>query len=126
MIWRIAAVGLLMSALGVVLAEMGFRGKRVFSALCVTMLLFGMASGVSEVFSRILGVADAGGVGEMARVALKVVGVGYVFGFVSDISEELGERGIASAVSAVGRVETVVLVLPYFLEICKIGTSLSG
>ena len=126
MMWRIAAVGLIVAFVGIILSELGFKGKRVFSALCITLILAAFVSEATDMLSSVIKIAESSGVGDAAAVAVKVVGVGYVFGFVSDISEELGERGVASAVSLVGRLEIVMLIFPFFLEICELGMGISG
>ena len=124
MILKGAAVGVLCAAVGAVLSELGFSGKRIFAASAITVILCAALSGASDMIGDILGIADGAGVGKIGRVALKVVGCGYLFGFVSDVCEELGERGIGSAVAVLGRVEMLALVFPYFLDICKLGASI--
>ena len=124
MIWRVAALGLLMAFVGIILGELGFKGKRVFGALCITVLLGAVLEGAVQMLSSVMKIAVSGGVGETARAAVKVVCTGYIFGFVSDIAEELGERGIASAVTAVGRVEIFLIIFPFFTEILEMGMNL--
>jgi hypothetical protein len=124
MMLKLLAASLLCAALGAVLSELGFKGKRIFAALALTLILCGVLGGASDIISSVLGIAEGAGIGAAARVALKVVGLGYVFGLVGDVCEELGERGIASAVTVAGRIEILVLVFPYFLEICALGKKL--
>lgn len=124
MTWRIALSALVMVFVGALLSEMGFRGKRVFGALCITLLLVSLLEGMGQIFSDIAGFAEGAGVADMAKCALKIVGASYVFGFVSEVAEELGEKGISSAVTTVGRVEIFALVFPYFKEIINAGIDL--
>jgi hypothetical protein len=42
------------------------------------------------------------------------------------VCEELGEKGIASMLTNVGKVETFLVVFPYFKEIVKMGLGLIG
>ena len=121
MIIKIAAAGAVMAMVCAVLSELGFKGKKILSALFIALILLGALLGAGDMLSDILGLAELSGASGVCTVALKVVGVGYLFGFVSDIAEELGERGIASAVSCAGRVEILLLVFPHFMEICKLG-----
>ena len=123
MMWRIALGGLLSAVVGVVLTEMGFKGKRAFAAVCFTLLLSMAFGEATDMLGTVLGFAEGAGIGKVARVALKVVGVGYIFGFASDICEELGERGAASAMSAAARIEIILLIFPYFMEICEMGVA---
>ena len=52
------------------------------------------------------------------------MGLGYVFGFTSEICSELGEGVIASAVTAAGRVQIFLVAYPYFEKIIKLGVEL--
>ncbi len=124
MIWRIALSALIMVFVGALLTETGFRGKRAFGALCITLLLVSIMDGARGMLSDVMGLADGMGVGTLAKCAVKVVGVGYVMGFVSEVATELGEKGISSMVTVVGRVEILALVFPYFKEIMMTGIEL--
>ena len=117
MIPRIAAIALLLSVLGYLLSELGWRGKRVFGALgCVSLLLL-LSDGLGSIASEMNEICEIGGVSDTARTALKVVFSGYVFGFCSDTASELGENGISSAVNIAGRVEVLLIVLPYLSDV---------
>lgn len=117
MIPRVAAIALLLSVLGYLLSELGWRGRRIFTALgCVTLLLL-LSDGLGSIISEMKKICDVGGVGDTARTALKVVFSGYVFGFCSDTATELGESGIANAVNIAGRVEILLIVLPYLSDV---------
>ena len=121
---KLLAAGVLCAVLGVLLSELGFKGKRIFAALALTVIFCSALGGAADMVRSVLGIAEGSGFGELGKVALKVVGLGYVFGLVADVCEELGERGVASAVTVAGRVEILVLVFPYFLEICSLGKRL--
>ena len=117
MIPRAAAIALLLSVLGYLLSELGWRGRRIFGALgCVTLLLL-LSDGLGSIVSEMKGICDVGGVSDTARTALKVVFSGYVFGFCSDTATELGEGGISNAVNIAGRVEILLIVLPYLSDV---------
>ncbi|MBO5907930.1 MAG: stage III sporulation AC/AD family protein [Clostridia bacterium] len=124
MIWRVVLSALVMVLVGAILSEVGFSSRRLYSALCLTLLLLSVLGAVGDMLGEVLGFADGAGVGEVARCAVKIVGVGYVTGFVCDVCEELGERGISSAVMTVGRVEMLLIVFPYFKEILNVGMGL--
>ena len=126
MIWRIAGAALVMAVSAAILSELGFRSKRAYAALAITVLLCFLTESVTDPIFSIVDMAEGAGVGTVARVALKVVGVGYIYGYVSDIAEELGERGIATAVTSVGRAQIFILVLPYLVEILSVGAKLAS
>jgi len=124
MTWRILAAALLVTFIGALLTEIGFKGKRAVTGLAIILFSLCVIDGVSGMLSEIMEIADAAGITDAARCALKVVGVGYAFGITSDIAEELGEKGIAGAVTSIGRVEIFLIVFPYFKEILDVGIGL--
>lgn len=121
---KICALGMLVAFVGVLLAECGWRGKRVFGVLAAVVLMIGLSDGIGELFGGVTSISDSAGVGEVAAVAMKVVGVGYVFGFCSDTARELGENSVSSILTIAGRIEILLLVLPYFKKILEFGMEL--
>lgn len=124
MIFKICAAGLLCAALGMLLSEMGWRGKRVFTAVCAAVLLSALSEGVSSLFGKVMSVSEAAGISEVAKSAVKIIGVGYIFGVSSDICTELGENTLAGTLTMAGRVEILLIVLPYFIKILSFGLEL--
>ena len=114
---RILAIGLLSAVVGFVLTQLGFGGKRAFGALAFVIIIASVSSGLGEIIGTVSDFARLGGVSEGATVALKIVFVGYLFGICSDIATELSESAVASALSVAGKVETVLLILPYLSEV---------
>lgn len=78
-----------------------------------------MGEGLYSVVSSLTGFCNTAGIGEVARSALKIVFVGYVFGFCADTASELGEGGVANALTLAGRVEVAVIAMPYLSEVVK-------
>ena len=124
MTWRLLATALLVTVVGALLGEIGFKGKRAIGGLAIVLFAIAALDGISSMLSSVMELAEASGITEGARCALKVIGVSYAFGLVSDVAEELGERGVATAVTGVGRVEIFVIVFPFFKEILNIGIGL--
>ncbi len=121
---KICFAGLLCAVLAALLAELGFKQKRLIVTLSLVIMLSVLADGVGKLFSSILSIADSSGIADAAKCAAKAVGLGYVFGFVGEVCEELGERGIANAVAIGARVEIFLLVLPYFEKTVRLGVEL--
>lgn len=124
MILRAVAFALITVLVATLLGEMGYGGKRIVAVLAMLMLFISLSDGIGDIVRTVTGMAESAGVGNVAAVAIKVVGVGYLFGIVSEVCEELGERGIATAVVNVGRVEILVLIFPYLKEILEMGIGL--
>ena len=62
--------------------------------------------------------------GEIVGVALKALGVSYLFAVSSDVCTSLGEGGVARALDVLGRVELAIIVMPYVLKIIEMGREL--
>ena len=123
---RICLAALLSAVVGVLLSELGFKGKRVFSAVAIVALIALIGSGIKSLLSDVMGISSSVGIEETAAVAVKVLGCGYVFGICSELCAELGETGVSRALSLAGRVEILLLVMPYFVKTVSLGMELIG
>ena len=124
MIPKMCALGLLFAFIGIMLSEVGYKSKKLFSVLAAVAVLSLLGGEISSALSSILSLGEITGVSEIATTALKIVGLGYVFGVSSDIIKELSEPMIASFVTVGGRIEILIVVLPYFVEIVDLGIEL--
>ncbi len=112
-------VVLIIAILATVLSELGFRGARLISVLGVlatvvlTLYLF------DDVIDALRGIIELGGIEDIANTAIKIIGIGYVYGVASDICLDLGERGIALTVLGAGRVEILLLALPSMISVVE-------
>ena len=120
---KLCAIGLLCAAVGFMLSELGFRSRRAVSVLGIIILLGLVGGNIGQLFSTVGGLAmDAQA--ESVSVALKIIGVGYIFGIGSDLCEELGEVGVAKALMLAGRIEIIVIILPYFEKVISLGVGM--
>lgn len=123
---RSVGIVLIIAILTTVLSELGFRGTRLISTLGVlatvvlTLYLF------DDVISALEGIIMLGGIEEIANTAIKIIGIGYVYGVASDICLDLGERGIALTVLGVGRVEILLLALPSVISVVEGAVDMIG
>ena len=113
MIPKICALGIILAFVCLMLSEMGFKGKKAFALLSSVIILIGLVSELGSIFSETSSLFEDTEVGDTAKAALKVVGLGYVFGISADVTEELGEVGISRALTLFGRVEILGMTLPY-------------
>lgn len=108
--------------LGVILRELGFRGSRLVMLLGTVSLIFSCVLCIGEVIATLPGID---GIDEEYAVAmLKIVGVGYAFGICSDVCRDLGQTSLAGAVCLFGRVEILVISLPFIKRIVEKGIEL--
>lgn len=124
MIPKVAALAILLSIICFVLSELGFRSKRVFALLSLVALMLLCCGAVGEIVPRLSELTALAGITETAETALKVVFSGYVFGIASDVAAELGEGGIANAVTLGGRLEITLIILPYLMDVVSAAVEL--
>lgn len=123
---KLVGAALLLTVTALLLRRLGFAGAPVFAAVCVVLLLTETVGVLGNLFKSAAVIGEVSSVQEPLGAAIKTLGVGYLFGVCADICRELGESGIAKAVEAVGRVEIIALVFPYFEQIIKVGVELVG
>lgn len=122
---KICALGLLFAFMALLLRSFGFRGAAAFTALAVAFLLSGASRELGALGSfgelkELLPTETLEYVGAIARI----LGAGYLFGVCADVCQELGESGIAKAVSVAGRVEILLIAAPYFVRIIDVAKEL--
>lgn len=122
----ICSFALIAAILCAILREFGFRSAKVFATLCLVLLLCALCDPLISLFSSIRGITDTAQISEAADCALRAVGLGYAFGFTSELCESFGEAGIANAVLMVGRVQIFLVALPYFEKVITLGMELFG
>ena len=121
---RVVALAIIGALVGVLVRECGFRGSAVLSAVIAVVALTGAVSAASEILSFASELSVMAGVAEAGEVALKLFGIGYLFGFAKDTCEALGERALSGTVALCARIEATLLVIPYFKKILSVAISL--
>jgi len=126
LIFEILGVALLLCTSGFILRSFGWRGAAVFSTFAMLLLIKEAWEPLSYVFSSVKEIGEISGISEPIGAAIKILGLGYLFGMCADVCREMSESGIAKAVEVVGRVEIIAVVIPYFREIVRVGVELVG
>lgn len=112
-----AFIALFIAFMSFMLRSMGYEGARLISVVGTVSLLCAVVLGVGRLMDSLPGELLSGKVAAVAEVSLRIMGVGYVFGIVADICRELGEVGLANAAEGLGRVEILMLSVPYITEV---------
>lgn len=123
---KLFGVALLLTFTGFLLRSFGWRGAPVFAAVAAAVIIFESGENLGYIFGSVKNIGSGVGISELVGAAIKVLGIGYLFGICADLCRELGEAGIAKACEVVGRVEIIAVVIPYFEEIIKVGVELIG
>ena len=119
---KVVAYALITLFLGVLLKELGFKGSKLVLLLGVVSVIGASVIYAGEMLSLLPGLDGANK--EFAVAMLKIVGIGYAFGICSDICTELGEASLAGAVSLFGKVEIIMLSVPFVKMIVEKGIEL--
>ena len=89
------------------------------------MILFRLASGLSEIFSSISAISS--GVETAAsyiKLMIKVLGIVLITQFVADLCRDCGENALASQTETAAKVIVIAMILPLFETVIKIITGL--
>ena len=124
MIFKLFGTALVLAFVAFLLKNFGWKGAPVFAAVAAILFICEAKDTMNFVFSSIEKIGSEAKIGSSLAAAIKVLGLGYLFGICADICRELGEAGIAKSVEVVGRVEIIAVVIPYFEEIIKAGIGL--
>lgn len=121
---KIFGLALIGAIISFVLKAFGWRGAPIAAIATMLALLSFFADSFDKI-REIFGIAgEVEGVAEAGEYLLKILGIGYLSGICSDVCRELGEAGIASAVAAVARLESLVVLSPLIIEIMTLGLEL--
>ncbi len=121
---RVCAAAIICALLCTMLDGLGFKSKGLFATLCALIIFSLLGESLAELFSGVLSLAERTGITDAAKCALRVVGLGYIFGITADICEGLGERSVASVVTLIGRIQIFLAAYPYFEKIISLGIEL--
>ncbi len=121
---KLLGIAFILLAAAVMLRGFGWRGAPIFAVIASLLLIKEAVSGIAEIFRASFFSELYSGLEAPVLAALKILGLGYLFGVSCDICRELGENGIAKALEIVGRVEIIVVIIPFFEEIIRVGTEL--
>ena len=119
---KVVAYTLITLFLGFILREVGFKGSRLVILVGTVSLLGASALCIGEVVTALpaLNSVDK----EYAVAMLKMVGVCYAFGISADLCRELGEVSLSDAVCLFGRIEILMISLPFIKRIVEKGIEL--
>ena len=86
----------------------------LFTNICVSVLIFMlMVDSVKSVIAELIDIKDLTGMNdEIISPILKVVGIGYIAEFSSEIAEESGNKSIASKIVLGGKIAICVITFP--------------
>lgn len=124
MIPKICLFAIVCALIAALLDSFGFKSKGLFGLLCVLIMFISLSESFGNSFFGILSVAEKAGISDAASCILRAIGLGYIFGFTSEICSSVGEQSIASAVQAAGKIQIFLVAYPYFEKIIDLGVGM--
>lgn len=121
---ELLAFAFLTAATVLILRTLGYKGAGVCLALFVITAFGIIIEKIGEIYGGVLKLSDNPMATEALKVLFKVLGITYLFSIVEESCEALGEGKIAKMVEVGGRVEIILLLMPYFRELLLIGGEL--
>ena len=118
-VMRAIAYVIITLLLGVLLKEFGFKGSKLVTLLGTVSVIAAAIMSVDKLSHLAPGLSDDSK--KYAVSMMKMIGVGYAFGICSDMCADLGEASLSSAVCLLGRVEIIILTVPYIKMIIERG-----
>jgi hypothetical protein len=119
--FELLGLGTLSLVCAFILKSLSYKGAPVFSGICILIILTRAFSSLSGIIPELLSLADSIKSLEIIKLSMKILAVGYLFGICADLCREMGENGIAKALDLSSRVEIIIMLLPYFAEIIRLG-----
>ena len=123
---RVCAVGLIFSVCIMLLREVGWRGAPIFASVSALAIVSIILPGIKEVTEGLSSLLSTVGAQDTVRSVLKIIGLAYLFGICADICRDLGAERVGSAVLLAGRIEILLIAIPYVVKMLKLGMELIG
>ncbi len=114
---KVCGVAVLAGMMCFLISEMGGRGKRAISSLFIVTFLIIFIDLAKDAVTEVMSITGGAVEKEVLISVLKIIGIGQAFGLCSSLCTELSEGGIASVVALVGKVEMLLIMLPYIKEL---------
>lgn len=115
-IGSLLGLALICAAASLILKNFGWRGAPVLVCVCIVGMFSLFSSAFAEIRGGIGEIVKSADIGEYADAVLKIIGIGYLYTIGCDLCTELGEVGIAKAITMGGRLEIILIAVPYFSE----------
>ncbi len=115
---------LLLGAAAFMLRGLDAKGAPVFAVLAGVVILGEAAEPLGGIFSSVSDICADAGIDTLLSTALKLMGLGYLFGITADSVREIGEPFIAKCVETVGSIEMIAVILPFLEELLSLAVEL--
>lgn len=124
MSFELVGAALTLAVIVFLLREVNFRAAGVIAVISAALLLLRAVGIYEKAKDALISLPDGISESGVFEAMLKVTGLTYLYGISADVCRDLGEAGISKALEAVGRVEIMLIAVPYVTEIIMLGSEL--
>jgi hypothetical protein len=122
--FELVGAALTLAVIVFLLREVNFRAAGVIAVISAALLLLRSVGIYEKAKDALISLPDGISESGVFEAMLKVTGLTYLYGISADVCRDLGEAGISKALEAVGRVEIMLIAVPYVTEIIMLGSEL--
>jgi hypothetical protein len=124
MVIKIIGFGILSALTAYLLSELGFRGKRIYSTLIISLFLLYFIGSLEGIFYSVLSLDIGESAVSAIKTSLKILGISQSFSLASAVASELSEVGISNVLDLVGKLEIIMIALPYIKDVITFASDL--
>lgn len=125
-LYQLIGLALLSAALGYLLKALSPRLALFPPLFCGLALLIFAVTRYAEPISLLGDLAELGGLSDALDTILRMLAIGLLSAFTADVCRDLGEATLGARVELCGRVEILLLCLPYLSELLSLALEVGG
>ncbi len=118
--FKLFAIALLCVSAAAVLKQLRAELLPPLRIAAILLLIFGAILAADPLFSYLRTLGEIAILSEHTAVLFKAVGLAILTQYCAELCRECGENGIAGGVELVGKVEVLLLALPFLEEILQL------
>lgn len=123
-VWNLCGIALLSAFCAMIVKESGGKLSVFIGIISGIALISLSASGILKIFSFLSDFSYKENIEPYLMTILKILSLGYAVSITAELCREMGENGIASKLELVGRVEMLLLCIPYISKILELAISI--
>ncbi len=125
-IWQVSVTALLLAILCFGMRESGIKGASAVLLFAGVWAVFPLADRLLLLVQDFRLLAAGSEAAPLVSAMIKLLGVGYLVHIAADCCRESGAPSLASKVELCGKLEMLVICLPYIHELLSYATDLVG
>lgn len=125
-ILQICGIALTASVLAMTVKKLKFEAGIAVTVGGIILILIPLIEKYGILMNEVKELVDSGENKNYILLAVKSLGIGITVKIISDICRECGEESLAGGIELAGKLEIVLLCMPYAVELIKMSTEIMG